>query len=128
MGVLKGKQRELEQQARARSEALERQQLEIERARFELERARLEAAKNSEPELPNDRLWTEREAARFLGMSPRWLRDSTVPKSMLPGKGARPTIRYEPAEVRAWATAQRTHSVIEQSTSTTPSKKRRTTK
>lgn len=51
------------------------------------------------------RLWTQREAAAFLGVTPRYLRDSTCPKLLLPGNGPKgqPLVRYEPAEVRAWA-------------------------
>jgi hypothetical protein len=128
LGILAAKKRELEREAQARSDALERQRLEIERARFELERAKLEAARQQERELPTDRLWTEAEAARFLGMSARWLRDSTVPKATLPGKGKRPTIRYEPEEVRAWAKCQRTHSVIDIPNDPHSPKRRRTTK
>jgi hypothetical protein len=126
--ILAAKQRELDRQMRARSDALEREKLEIERARFELERARLESARNSQPELPNDRMWTEKEAATFLVMSTRWLRDSTVPKTTLPGKGNRPTIRYAPEEVRAWEKAHRTHSVIEQANPSPSTKQRRNTR
>jgi hypothetical protein len=52
-----------------------------------------------------ERLWTQREAAAYLGVTPRYLRDSSCPKMLLPGNGKKhqPMVRYEPAEVKAWA-------------------------
>lgn len=52
-----------------------------------------------------ERLWTQREASSFLGVTPRYLRDSSCPKMLLPGNGVKhqPLVRYDPAEVRAWA-------------------------
>jgi hypothetical protein len=51
------------------------------------------------------RLWTQREAAAYLGVTPRYLRDSSCPKMLLPGNGAKhhPVVRYDPTEVKAWA-------------------------
>jgi hypothetical protein len=51
-----------------------------------------------------DRLWTQPEAAAYLQVSERYLRDSTCPKVLLPGKGEtdRPLVRYEPAVVKEW--------------------------
>lgn len=53
----------------------------------------------------SDRLWTQPEAAAFLGVTTRYLRDSTCPKLLLPGNGAKgqPLVRYDPDDVRAWA-------------------------
>ena len=50
------------------------------------------------------RLWTQREAAAFLGVSTRYLRDSSCPKILLPGSGRKgnPLVRYDPADVRTW--------------------------
>lgn len=55
--------------------------------------------------LPDDRLWNQREAAQYLGVSVRYLRESTCPKLLLPGNGPKGhhVVRYLPAEVRAWA-------------------------
>jgi hypothetical protein len=63
--------------------------------------------------LPDDRLWTQREAAHFLGVSARYLRDSSCPKILLPGNGEKgqPLVRYDPAEVRAWMSAWHTSRV-----------------
>lgn len=57
------------------------------------------------------KLWTQREAAQFLGMTPRYLRESSCPKILLPGNGAKgqPVVRYDPDEVRAWVDAYRTN-------------------
>ena len=57
------------------------------------------------PERAPDRLWTQKEAAAFLAVTPRYLRDSTCPKILLPGNGRKrqPLVRYDPDEVRGWA-------------------------
>src|SRR5438067_300091 len=61
---------------------------------------------------PPESLWSAHEAAAFLRMSERWLRNSTVPKIRLPGKTGSPrAVRYDPEEVRAWAKQHLTHSV-----------------
>jgi len=58
----------------------------------------------------DDRLWTQAEAARYLHVSPRYLRASSCPKVLLPGTGARgrALVRYDPARVRAWAAQRET--------------------
>ncbi len=55
--------------------------------------------------LPDDRLWTQREACTYLGVSARYLRESSCPKILLPGTGPKGQniVRYSPADVRAWA-------------------------
>ena len=67
----------------------------------------------SRAELPTDRLWTQKEAAYFLGVSARYLRDSDCPKVLLPGNGAKgqPLVRYDPADVKAWAARWNTRRV-----------------
>jgi hypothetical protein len=49
-------------------------------------------------------LWTQKEAAEFLGVSPRYVRDSTIPKVLLTGNGParRPLVRYDPRAVERW--------------------------
>jgi hypothetical protein len=61
-------------------------------------------------DLPSDRLWTQREAAYYLGVSPRYLRESSCPKVLLPGNGeqGQPLVRYEAKQVREWAARRRT--------------------
>jgi hypothetical protein len=57
--------------------------------------------------MSDEPLWTQKQAASYLGVSARYLRDSTCPKLLLPGHGkaGHPIVRYEPDEVRAWARA-----------------------
>ncbi|HKW09486.1 MAG TPA: hypothetical protein VJO33_03850, partial [Gemmatimonadaceae bacterium] len=52
-----------------------------------------------------ERLWTQKEAAAFLHVTTRYLRDSNCPKLLLPGNGkaGQPVVRYDPAVVREWA-------------------------
>ena len=70
------------------------------------------AAATEHAPLPTDRLWTQLEAAYYLGVSARYLRDSDCPKVLLPGTGKKgqPLVRYEPAAVKSWAEAWRTRS------------------
>ena len=58
------------------------------------------------------RLWAQREAAAWLGVTTRYLRDSSCPKLLLPGNGPKgqPLVRYDPDEVRAWARSWHTGS------------------
>jgi hypothetical protein len=62
-------------------------------------------------ELHFDHLWTQREAATYVGVSQRYLRASSCPKKLLPGTGAkgRPLVRYDPAEVCRWVQYQSAH-------------------
>lgn len=54
-------------------------------------------------------LWTQRTAAKFLCVSPRYLRKSSCPKILLQGTGiaGKPLVRYDPESVRQWAQSQR---------------------
>lgn len=56
-----------------------------------------------------ERLWTQHEAATYLGVSERYLRASDCPKLLLPGTGPKrkPLVRYAPVDVRAWADGYR---------------------
>jgi hypothetical protein len=55
-------------------------------------------------------LWTQEEAAHYLSVSPRFLRDSACPKITLPGNGKRgeSLVRYKPEDVIRWVDAWRT--------------------
>lgn len=61
----------------------------------------------------NKSLWTQRQAAAYLGVSQRYLRDSSCPKLLLPGNGPKgqPVVRYDPAQVGAWVAGWRTSGV-----------------
>ena len=56
------------------------------------------------PPDPVEPLWPQKAAARYLGVSPRYLRESSCPKVFLPGNGehGKSLVRYEPSAVRAW--------------------------
>lgn len=56
-------------------------------------------------QLASDHLWSQKEAAYFLGVSTRYLRASRCPKILLPGAGTKgqPLVRYDPKAVREWA-------------------------
>ena len=71
------------------------------------------AAATEHAPLPTDRLWTQLEAAYYLGVSVRYLRQSNCTKLLLPGTGAKqqPLLRYEPQTVKAWAAAWRSGSL-----------------
>ena len=67
------------------------------------------ARRTTRPEVAAAKLLRPAEAARLLGVSVSYLRDSSCPKVMLPskGRGFKPFIRYVPAEVLAWAMENR---------------------
>jgi hypothetical protein len=60
-------------------------------------------ARNPSVALPPT-LWTQKQAAEFLRVSVRYVRDSSIPKLLLPGKGParRPLVRYDPHAVQEW--------------------------
>jgi hypothetical protein len=96
----------------------EQQLLALERSKLELERNRLELVRQQSlmdscewEDLPSDRLWSDEQAATYLGMSPRWLKDSDVPKVRLPGTGKRCTVKYDPNQVKAFAKEHLTHDL-----------------
>lgn len=55
-------------------------------------------------------LWTQKEAASYLRVSARWLRDSGAPKTLLPGNGpqGKPVVRYRREDVDEWLESHRT--------------------
>jgi hypothetical protein len=55
----------------------------------------------------------QREAAYYLGVSARYLRDSDCPKVLLPGNGksGQPIVRYDPVHVKAWGARWNTKRV-----------------
>lgn len=56
-----------------------------------------------ESPLASDKLWTQPEAAEYLGVSPAYLRESSCPKVLLPPvRGKKPLVRYVPDDVRSW--------------------------
>ena len=57
-------------------------------------------------------LWTQRQAAAFLAVTTRYLRESSCPKILLPGNGPKgqAIVRYDPEEVRSWVRAWHTEN------------------
>lgn len=49
-------------------------------------------------------LWTQKKAAEAMGVSLRYLRESTCPRVELPSNkpGGRPMLRYDPEVCRTW--------------------------
>jgi hypothetical protein len=58
-------------------------------------------------DLPIDRLWSLKEAADYLKMSTSWVRRSDVPVVAL-GRAR----RYDPEQVRLFATQHLTHRIV----------------
>jgi hypothetical protein len=56
----------------------------------------------------DERLWSVRETAEYLGISERTLRRLRIPRVALPGRGRDPIVRYDPAQVKEWLEAYRT--------------------
>lgn len=50
------------------------------------------------------KLWTQEQAAAYLNVSTRYLRDSSCPKVLLPGNGRQREylLRYKPEQVIQW--------------------------
>lgn len=55
-------------------------------------------------------LWTVLQAAAYLNVSERYMRDTDCPRVLLPGNGEKcqPLVRYIPVVVRDWAYRWRT--------------------
>jgi hypothetical protein len=64
----------------------------------------------------DERLWTRAEVAEYLGVNPKSVARLGVPRVAL-GRlnGSRPTIRYDPAEVRAWVELSKSRSLLRSS-------------
>jgi hypothetical protein len=59
----------------------------------------------------DDRLWTKRELAAFLGVGVRTLQRMAVPRVQLPTTGRRPIVRYDPEQVKDWLNTKRTRAL-----------------
>ena len=73
--------------------------------------SRMSTGRMTKADDESERLWTQKEAAVFLGVTPRYLRDSSCPKILLPGNGKKgiPVLRYDPGDVRRWARERATN-------------------
>ncbi len=61
-------------------------------------------------------LWTKRELAEYLGVTVRAVERMPVPRVTLPGRGKKPIVRYDPAQVRAWIDARRSRPLAKPNT------------
>jgi hypothetical protein len=59
-----------------------------------------------------EKLWTKREVAEHLALNIRTVERMAIPRVTLPGAGARPIVRYDPVQVRAWWDKYRTRKVV----------------
>lgn len=58
-----------------------------------------------------ERFWSKRELAEYLGVTVRAVERMSIPRVTLPGRGTRPIVRYDPAQVRAWVDARRSRPI-----------------
>jgi hypothetical protein len=78
------------------------------------------------PPLPVHKLWTQKEAAAYLGVSVSYLRASDCPKVLLPstsGRTVKPIVRYRPRDIEAWVeewTARALHATRREKPNDTP--------
>lgn len=73
-----------------------------------------DARERSAPVPTGERLWTAEDVAGYLAVSERQVYNLVplgLPTVRLPGTGDRTTLRFDPAEVRAWVAGRKSHSV-----------------
>lgn len=63
----------------------------------------------------DERLWTKKEVAEYLGVTTRSVERLGVPRVAMPARGRRPIVRYDPAEVKAWVEKKKSRSLLPQS-------------
>lgn len=60
----------------------------------------------------DDQLWTVAEVAAYLKTSRSWVYEKSKGADAIPTMKVGGLLRYEPAEVRAWAHGERKHSNV----------------
>lgn len=60
---------------------------------------------------PDGALLTKHGVAEMLGVSVRTVQNLKLPRVLLPGRGDREIVRYDPAEVRAYIESRKTSRV-----------------
>ncbi len=60
----------------------------------------------------DERLWTRREVAEYLGVAVRSIAALGVPRVALQGSGQRPIVRFDPAEVKAWVAHRKSRTLL----------------
>lgn len=66
----------------------------------------VEMLRPSVPAADGPLAWTTGDVARELGRSADWVREHRQELGLLPAVGERPRLMFDPAAVRAWATAR----------------------
>lgn len=56
----------------------------------------------------DERLWSKRELAEYLGVHVRTVDRMGIPRIPITITGQRPLVRYDPAQVKAWIDKKRT--------------------
>jgi hypothetical protein len=60
---------------------------------------------------PDERLWTKRDVADYLGVNVRTVERMPIPRIPIMVTGKRPVVRYDPAQVKAWVDKKRTRKL-----------------
>jgi hypothetical protein len=60
----------------------------------------------------DERLWTKKEVAEYLGVTTRSVERFSIPRVAMPARGKKPIVRYDPAEVKAWVTNRKSRSLL----------------
>jgi hypothetical protein len=61
--------------------------------------------------MSEERLWTKRDVAAYLGINVRSVERMPIPRIPIMITGKRPVVRFDPAQVKAWIDARRTRKV-----------------
>lgn len=61
----------------------------------------------------DERLWTKREVAEYLSVTTRSVERLGIPRVAMPARGARPIVRYDPAEVKAWVAKRKSRTLLQ---------------
>lgn len=61
----------------------------------------------------DERLWTKREVAEYLCVTTRSVERLGIPRVAMPARGARPIVRYDPAEVKAWVSKRKSRTLLQ---------------
>lgn len=61
----------------------------------------------------DERLWTKKEVAEYLGVTTRSVERLGVPRVAMPARGVRPIVRYDPAEVKAWVGKKKSRTLLQ---------------
>jgi hypothetical protein len=59
----------------------------------------------------DEKLWTKRDVAEYLGVNVRTVERMPIPRIPILITGKRPIVRYDPIQVKAWIDKKRTRSL-----------------